>query len=64
MPTIKINRLREIFKDMKTILNAFALLTKSLKNSQAVIKLNDTRNDRVQYTSNLSKRASLSNFYL
>ena len=63
MPTIKINQLCEILKNIKTVLNAFALLI-SLKNSQAVIKLNDTRNDRVQYTSTQSKRASLSNVYL
>ena len=35
---------------------------KSLKYSQAVVKLNNTRNDRVQYTSNQPKRAHLSTF--
>ena len=35
---------------------------KSLKYSQAGIKLNNTRNDRVQYTFNQPKRAHLSTF--
>ena len=35
---------------------------KSSKNSQAVIKLNDARNDCVQYTSTQPKHAHLSNF--
>lgn len=62
MPTIKTNKHMRNFEKHENSSKRIGTPKKSSKNSQAVIKLNDTRNDRVQYTSTQPKHAHLSNF--